>query len=155
MTETVKIPVYSLQGGVHRIEIYQELSDGTFRRTGEEPLRAVRDMISGLSASIGELVSIQFDRSARVWRAPTILARGERPQSVYEFLRGRLRRRRLFVFSKPSLSGRLVRFDVQELQLKSTIATQILTTISRRYCEAIDLWLEHGADSVPAKRAAG
>jgi hypothetical protein len=141
----VRIPVYTCEGGVHRIQIFEEQSDGSFRRCGDEPLRALRDNIVGLGAAVGELVSIQFDRTARIWRAPTVMARGERPQSVYEFLRTQVRRRRFYVFSKPSLSGRLVRFDVHPLTFKSSISSQVLSLFAKRYCEGIQLWLEHEA----------
>lgn len=143
MSERVRIPVYFEVLGMHRVEVFQELDDGSFRRTGDEPLRPLRDNIVGIGPAAGELVSIQYDRTARIWRAPTVKAHGQRPRSVYEFLRGQIHRHKLFVFSKPSLNGRLVRFDLHELRLKPTVSTQVLSLLAKRYCEAIELWPDH------------
>ena len=136
------IPVYSAQNGVHFVNIYTEDEDGTFRRTQDEPLRLLRDDITGISSPQGELVSHKFDRQERHWDAPTVSFHYGRPQSLYHFLRERIAKNKFYVFSKPTLSGRLSKFNLHELKLKPAISTRKLAILKEKYTESIDLWLE-------------
>lgn len=136
----IHAPVYNDENGLHHISIYAEHEDGTFVRTMDEPLRLLRDNIKGVSIPQGELVSHQFDRVQRKWESPTITYHYGRPQSFYRFLRKNVARNKFFVFSKPSLSGRLSKFQLHELQLKPTISQRKVSLLKEKYMEAINLW---------------
>jgi hypothetical protein len=152
---TVMIPVYTDLNGVHRIEIFRETEDGTFRRTGLEPLRVLRENIVGIETKRGELISSNYDRGERSWGTPTVLPSSGRPASMYAYMRERACRQQLVVFSAPSLSGRLVRLDVHALRLKPSASRQVIALMLRRYAEAIALWIDRGPESPePMLRAA-
>lgn len=136
----IHAPVYNDENGLHHISIYAEDEDGTFVRTMDEPLRLLRDNIKGVSITQGELVSHQFDRVQRKWGSPTITYHYGKPQSFYSFLRENVARNKFFVFSKPSLSGRLSKFQLHELQLKPTISQRKVSLLKEKYMEAINLW---------------
>lgn len=138
---TVMVPVYTNLGGVHHIELYRETSEGTFRRTNEQPIRILRENIIGISESRGQLVTRQYDRENRIWLTPTILHQ-HRPYSFYQFLRNQVQARKIYVFSKDSLSGRLSRLDLYELKLKSNISSQVLGLIIRKYTESVGLVMD-------------
>ncbi len=144
----VKIPIYFDLGGMHQIAIFEEMDDGTFRRTNEQPMRFLRDNIEGLGPAVGELVTSRFDREERCWHTPTVLF-NHRPQSFYHFFREQIKQRKFYVFARGSLSGRLTRFDLHELQLKSTVSRQIQSLLAKKLVEAVSLELEH----VPAAEA--
>jgi len=142
----VKIPVYFDLSGMHQIAIYEETDDGTFRRTNEQPMRLLRDNIEGIGPAVGELVTSRFDRETRCWDSPTVLFK-HRPQSFYHFFREQIKQRKIYVFARGSLSGRLTRFDLHELQLKPTASRQIHALLAKKLIEALTLELEH----VPAE----
>jgi len=136
----VNVPVYSTQNNTHFVNIYAESDDGTFRRTQNEPLRLLRDDIAGISMPQGELVSQQYDRHNRQWASATVTYHYGRPQSFYQFLREKVAQNKFFVFSKPALSGHLIRFDVHELKFKSSMSQRKLGILKEKYLEALDLW---------------
>ena len=134
------VPVYSTQNNTHFVNIYAESDDGTFRRTQSEPLRLLRDDIAGISMSQGELVSQHYDRHDRSWTSATVSYHYGRPQSFYQFLREKVAQNKFFVFSKPTLSGHLIKFDVHELKLKSSMSQRKIAILKEKYLEALDLW---------------
>jgi hypothetical protein len=81
----INAPVYSDENGLPTVSIFKESEDGTFRKTQDEPLRLLRDDITGISVQQGELVSARFDRQERQWRTPTVIFHYGRPQSFYRF----------------------------------------------------------------------
>jgi len=137
-----RIPVYIDLGGVHQIVIFEEMDDGTFRRTSEQPMRLLKENILGIGPVQGELVSSQFDREDRCWHSPTIVFK-RRPLSYYRFFREQIKQRKIYVFTKASLSGRLSRFDLHELQLKPTASRQVQSLLTRKLVEAVILDLHH------------
>lgn len=137
------VPVYTNQGGIHHIELYRETSEGTFRRTNEQPIRILRENIIGISEPRGQLITSQYDRENRVWHTPTVLHQ-HRPYSFYQFLRTQIQQRKIYVFSKESLSGKLSRLDLYELKLKSNVSHQVLGLVIRKYMEAIGLVMDAG-----------
>lgn len=138
----IQAPVYSDQNGTHFVNIYEETEDGTFRRTQNEPLRQLRNNIKGISRSQGELISQPYDRQERKWGTATVSFHYGRPQSFYHFLRDMLAKNRFYVFSKPQLSGHLIKFDAHELLLKPGTSQRHLTLLKEKYVEAINLWSE-------------
>jgi len=136
----VNVPVYSNENGLHLITIYIEDEDGTFRRTQDEPLRLLRDDIKGISPVQGDMVSRKYDRQTRQWGEPTVSFHYGRPQSYHQFLRKNLSRNKFYVFSKPSLSGRLSRFDLHELQLKTSISQRKISILKEKYSLSTGLW---------------
>jgi hypothetical protein len=134
------VPVYSTQNNTHFVNIYVESEDGTFRRTQNEPLRLLRDDIAGISMSQGELVSQHYDRHERQWASATVTYHYGRPQSFYQFLREKVAQNRFFVFSKPVLSGHLIKFDVHELKLKPSMSQRKISILKEKYLEALELW---------------
>ena len=138
----IRIPVYFDLNGTHQISIFEETDDGTFRRTTEQPMRFLRDNIVGIGPSVGQLISTKYDRQVRRWQTPTILLNG-RPSSYYQFFRDQLKLRKIYVFSRPSLVGRLMQFDLHELQLKPGSSVQVQSLLAKKLVEAIDLDLDH------------
>lgn len=136
----INAPVYTMQNNTHFVNIYTENEDGTFKRTQSEPLRLLRDDFAGISMSQGELVSHHFDRQERSWSTATISYHYGRPQSFYQFLREMVARNKFFVFSKPVLSGHLIKFDVHELRLKNSMSQRKMSILKEKYLEALDLW---------------
>jgi len=136
----VNIPVYSNENGLHLITIYTEDEDGTFRRTQDEPLRLLRDDIKGISPVQGDMVSHKYDRQTRQWGEPTVSFHYGRPQSYHQFLRKNLARNKFYVFSKPSLSGRLSRFDLHELLLKISISQRKISILKEKYSISTGVW---------------
>jgi len=140
----IRMPVYFDLNGIHQIAIFEEMDDGNFRRTTEQPMRLLRDNIIGIGPSVGQLVSAKTDREERCWQSPTIIVRN-RATSYYQFLREQYKSRKIFVFSRPSLNSRVSRFDCHELQLKAGISLQVQSLLSRKLIEAIELNLDHVA----------
>ena len=136
----ISAPVYSDENGLHHISIYAEDEDGTFRRTMEEPLRLLRDNIKGISIPQGELLSKKSDRHSRKWDSPTVTYNYGRPQSFYYFLRENLSKNKFFVFSKPSLSGRLSKLQLHELQLLPSTSQRQISLLKEKYIESVGLW---------------
>ena len=136
----INAPVYTLQNNTHFVNMYMENEDGTFNRTQNEPLRLLRDDFAGISMSQGELVSHHFDRGERDWSTATISYHYGRPQSFYQFLREMVARNKFFVFSKPVLSGHLIKFDLHELRLKNSMSQRKMSILKEKYIEALDLW---------------
>lgn len=136
----INAPVYSLQNNTHFVNIYTENEDGTFKRTQSEPLRLLRDDFDGISMSQGELTSSHFDRQERSWSTATVSYHYGRPQSFYQFLRDMVARNKFFVFSKPVLSGHLIKFDVHELKLKNSMSQRKISILKEKYIEALELW---------------
>jgi len=136
----VNVPVYSNENSVHFINIYTEDEDGTFRRTQDEPLRLLRDDIQGISPVQGEMVSHKYDRQSREWSEPTISFHYGRPQSFHHFLRENLSKNKFYVFSKPSLSGRLSKFHLHQLQLKTSVSQRKISILKEKYCLSTGLW---------------
>ena len=134
------VPVYSTQNNTHFVNIYTESDDGTFRRTQNEPLRLLRDDISGISMPQGELVSQHYDRHDRSWMSATVTYHYGRPQSFYQFLREKVAQNKFFVFSKPTLSGHLFKFDVHELKFKPSMSQRKMAILKEKYLEALSLW---------------
>jgi len=138
----INAPVYSEQNGVHFINIYNELEDGTFRRTQDEPLRLLRNNIKGVSNIQGELLTSLSDRTERSWNSATVTFHYGHPKSFYTFLRDMLARNKYFVFSKPQLSGRISKFDLHELVMKPGTSQRHLTLLKEKYIESIQLWTQ-------------
>ena len=138
----IQAPIYSDQNSTHFVNIYEETEDGTFRRTQNEPLRQLRDNIKGISRTQGELISQPYDRQERRWNTATVSFHYGRPQSFYYFLRDMVAKNRFYVFSKPQLSGHLIKFDAHELLLKPGTSQRHLTLLKEKYVEALDLWSE-------------
>ncbi|WP_135622106.1 hypothetical protein [Solemya pervernicosa gill symbiont] len=139
---SVTIPVYSDHGEVPRIEIYAETEEGTFRRTSVQPFNMLRDNIAGISSSRGKIVTSKYARGEVKWKTPTIKLHSGRPKSYYQFLREQLKMRRLYVFSAPSLNGRLHQLDVLELKLKTFSSSRVKEMFAERYMEAVSLMPE-------------
>jgi len=148
----IQAPVYYEQNDTHYVNIYEETSDGTFRRTQSEPLRLLRDSIKGISRTQGELVSAQYDRQERSWSSATVSFHYGRPQSFYYFIRDMLKKNKFFVFSKPQLSGHLIKFDLHELILKPGTSQRHFSLLKEKYTESIDLWDEQ---TLAAKQVQG
>ncbi len=138
----IQVPVYSDENGLHHIAMYAEEEDGTFKRTMNEPLRLLRDNISGISIPQGELVSGHFDRQDREWNSPTVTYHYGRPQSFYQFMREKLTKNHFVVFAKPSMSGRVSRFQLHELLLKPSTSQRKIAMLREKLIEAIELWSE-------------
>jgi len=138
----IHAPVYHEQNSTHFVNIYEETEDGTFRRTQNEPLRQLRNNIKGISRSQGELVSSFYDRQERRWSSATVSFHYGRPQSFYYFIRDMLAKNKFYVFSKPQLSGHLIKFDLHELILKPGTSQRHLSLLKEKYVEAVNLWDE-------------
>ena len=135
-----RLPVYSDENSLHFISIFEEEEDGTFKRTQDEPLRMLRDNIDGISVSQGDVVSPKFDKNPRRWKTPTVSFHYGRPQSIYQFLRNNVAVNKFYVFTKPNLSGRIIKFSLHELRLKSTMSQQKMKLLKEKYVEALGLW---------------
>ena len=151
-----RIPVYSDENSLHFISIFEEESDGTFKRTQAEPLRMLRDNINGISIPQGDVISTKFDKNSRRWKTPTVSFHYGRPQSIYQFLRDKVAVNKFYVFTKPNLSGRIIQFTLHELKLKPTISHQKLKLLKEKYVESLDLWSnEQYRNYLKGKRATG
>jgi hypothetical protein len=151
-----RIPVYSDENNLHYISVFVEESDGTFKRTQEEPLRLLRDNFDGISITQGSVTASKFDKNARRWNTPTVSFHYGRPQSIYQFLREKVAVNKYYVFCKPNLSGRIIQFSLHELKLKSSISQQKLKLLKEKYVEALDLWsAEQYKKHLSQKKAAG
>lgn len=137
----VKIPVYFDLHGIHQIALFEEMDDGTFRRTTEQPIRLLRESILGIGPAMGDLVSAHYDREERQWHLPTVHFK-HRYSSYFRFLREQLHQHNLFVFSRESLTSRITRLNIHELQLKSTASRQVHSLLAKKLAEAIDLDLD-------------
>lgn len=150
------IPVYSDENNLHYVSVFVEESDGTFKRTQSEPLRLLRDNFDGISITQGSVTSSKFDKNAHRWKTPTVTFHYGRPQSIYQFLRGKVAVNKYYVFCKPNLSGRIIQFSLHELKLKPSISQQKLKLLKEKYVEALDLWsMEQYSTHLSQKRAAG
>ena len=138
----IQAPIYYEQNNTHFVNIYEETEDGTFRRTQSEPLRQLRNNIKGISRTQGELVSAMYDRQERRWSSATVSFHYGRPQSFYYFIRDMVAKNKFYVFSKPQLSGHLIKFDVHELVLKPGTSQRHFSLLKEKYVEAINLWDE-------------
>ena len=145
VNQPVLIPVYADLNSLHQVQLYRHTDDGTFRRTGEEPLRILRDNITGISQRKGELISNHFDREEREWSSPTIKLNPVKCQSYYRYLRDTLPRNKLPVAVAPSMYGQLHKFALHELTFKTGISRTVLRLIRNRYEEAMDLWADDPA----------
>jgi hypothetical protein len=147
----VRIPVYSEPGGVPQIVIYEETEEGAFRRTAEQPLRALRESIEGVGPPVGELLSPRADREERRWETPTVKYHIGRPQSAYRFLRERAAQRRLIVATAPAGAARFFKFELRELLLKHSTSSGVRAMMIRKYLAALEVWtqaeVERGATS--------
>ena len=151
-----KLPVYSDENNLHHVSIFIEEPDGTFKRTQAEPLRQVRDHITGISIPQGDVISPKFDKNERRWESPTVSFHYGRPQSIYQFLREKVALNKFYVFTKPNLSGRIIQFTLHELKLKPSISQRILSILKEKYIESIDLWSsEQHMYYVNGKKASG
>ena len=63
-------------------------------------------------------------------------------QLYYHFMREKLQRWQFPVFTCPSVHGHLVRFSVHELTLKPGISRQVLTLLSRKFVDALQVKLD-------------
>lgn len=133
-----RIPVYFDLNGMHQIAIFEEMEDGTFRRTREDPMRLLRENIIGIGPALGKLVSRPYDREERIWHSPTIVVK-HRPYSFYHFLREQLKLRKIVVLARGSSTSRISRLQVHELILKSTVSVQVRALLSKKLIEAIEL----------------
>ena len=77
----IQVPVYTEQGGLPYVSMFEELEDGTFKRTQSLPLRQLHENISGISNPQGELVASVFDKLEHDWQTPTVSFHYGRPQS--------------------------------------------------------------------------
>jgi len=138
----VRLPVYFDLHGMHQIAIFEEMDDGTFRRTSEDPIRLLRDNIVGIGPVVGELVSRPYDREERIWHSPTIVVK-HRPYSFYHYLREQHKLRKIVVLARGSRTSRISRLQVHELILKSTASVQVRSLLSKKLIEAIELDPDH------------
>ena len=136
----VLVPVYSDENNLHQVTIFEQLADGTFRRTQGAPLRQLKDNIEGITASQGVLLAVQFDQQKRLWTSPTVYYHYGKPKSFYHFICCNVAHNKYFVFTKPNLSGRITRFEVHELKLKQGVSPRILMLLKEKYVESIQLW---------------
>ena len=150
----INVPVFSDENGTPQICMYSEDEDGTFRRTQSEPLRLLRDDIKGISISQGDIVTPTYDRYEREWNTPTVTFHYGRPQSFYQFLRGKVVLNRFFVFTKPQLAGHLSRLSLHELQLKNSVSQRKIAILKEKYIEAVELWSEQQLESQAKKDTA-
>ena len=151
-----RIPVYSDENNLHFISIFEEESDGTFKRTQAEPLRMLRDNIDGISISQGDVISTKYDKNSRRWKTPTVSFHYGGPQSIYQFLRDKVAVNKFYVFTKPNLSGRIIQFSLHELKLKPSISQQKLKLLKEKYVESLELWSkEQYRNYLKRKRVAG
>jgi len=154
----IRIPVYSEQGSVPRIEIYTVAEDGTFQRSNLQHFAAntLRDNILGIGPKAGRLVGEPFVRTPHKWKTPTVELPSGRPQSICRFLRTETRRRRLFVFTRPALGGRLQTLDLHPLQLRPGMPQGAMALFVAKYLEATNLELEwvEGQRNDPARERA-
>lgn len=142
MQQPFLIPVYTDLNSIHQVQLFRQSDDGTFRRTGVEPLRMLRENITGISYNKGELISSHFDRDEHKWSSPTVRVNAVQCQSYYRYLHRTLPRNQLMVAVPSSMYGRLFRFAVHELTFKPGISKAILRLIRERYTDALDLWSE-------------
>ncbi|MDH5325251.1 MAG: hypothetical protein OEZ68_15920 [Gammaproteobacteria bacterium] len=150
----INTPVYTFENGTHFVIVYSEAEDGTFRRTQSEPLRLLKNDIKGVSIAQGDLVSSHYDRYDRVWKTPTVTYHYGKPQSFYQFLREKIARNQFFVFTKPTMSGHITKFQVHELQLKNGTSQRKISILKEKYCEALTLWTEEELQSNQISNAA-
>jgi len=151
-----RIPVYSDENNLHFISIFVEETDGTFKRTQDEPLRMLRDNIDGISITQGDLVSPKFDKNPRRWETPTVSFHYGRPQSVYQFLRDKVAANKFYVFTKPNMSGRIIKFTLHELKLKPSMSQQKMKLLKEKYVESLELWSkEQYKNYIKGKRVTG
>jgi len=136
---SVTIPVYSEQGGVPHIEIFSETDEGSFRRTSAQPFTLLNDNIVGITHSHGKIVTSRYARGEEKWSSPTVKLHSGRPQSLYRFLREQFKQRRLYLFSAPSLNGRLMELDVVELKLKNHVSSRVRSMFIDHYVQAVSL----------------
>ncbi len=143
----IRIPVYSAPGDIPRIDIYSVLDDGTFERTNLQHFNAhaMRESMAGIGPAQGWLVGAPQQREPHPWRTPTVEPDHGEPQSLCRFLREQTRARRLFVFTLPSLDGRLASMELHQLELKPHMTHNALALFTRKYLEATKLeldWIE-------------
>lgn len=136
----IRVPVYSDENQLHHVSIFEEEADGTFKRTQSEPLRMLRDNIEGISNVQGDLISHHFDKNHRKWITPTVSFHYGKPQSFYQFIREKIAVNKFYVFTKPNLSGRIIKFELHELKLKPSTSQRILKLLKEKYVEAVELW---------------
>ncbi len=136
---SIKIPVYTEEFGTHKITIYQEMEDGTFRKTSTQLLREFRHNIESISVHEGEIVSNRYDRTEREWDTPTVIHNYGRPKSFYAFSREQIKKNKMYVGASSSMHGRIVKFTLHELRFKSTTSSGIKLLAAQKYREAIEL----------------
>lgn len=145
-----RIPVYTDDGGVPRVLLYEEEGEGGFfRRTTLEPLRMFKEHIAGISAPVGTLMSSTMDRSEREWDSPTAQYQVGRPQSFYRLLRETSRQRKIIVLTCNGQAARATRFQMHELRLKNTASSSVIGMMLRKYREALESW----NDAIDAKNS--
>ncbi len=135
-----KIPVYTEDLGIHRITVYEEMGDGTFRRTATELLREFKNSITSVGTNEGEIVSNRFDRTQRDWQTPTVLHQYGRAKSFYAFSRSQIKKNKIYVGSISSLHGKVVKFSLHELKFGLSSSQGLRTLAIKKYQEAIELW---------------
>ncbi len=140
--QKTRIPVYNDSTGVPNIYIWEETPDGYFRRTGEQPLGALRGGIEDIGPQVGELLSHRSDRERRRWDTPTVRYHLGHPQSWYQFIRDRLKERRIVVVTTPVMLARVLKFDVHEINFKRSASLSTIRIMINRYAEALDIWLK-------------
>ena len=136
---SIKIPVYTEEFGTHKITIYQEMDDGTFRKTSTQLLREFRHNIESISVHEGEIVSKRYDRTEREWETPTAIHNYGRPRSFYAFSREQIKKNKIYVGATSSMHGRIMKFALHELRFKPTTSQAIKMLAARKYREAVDL----------------
>ncbi len=136
---SIKIPVYTEEFGTHKITIYQEMEDGTFRKTSTQLLREFRHNIESISTSKGEIVSKRYDRTEREWDTPTASFSYGRAKSFYAFLRDQIKKNKMYVGASSSMHGRIVKFTLHELRFKPATSSGIKLLAIQKYREAIEL----------------
>jgi len=137
----INLPVYFDLNGIHQISLFTEQDDGSFRRSMEQPVRTLRDNIIGISTVQGQLVAARYYRGDCTWTTPTI-EYYSKSYSYYQFMRERLQHWKFPVFTCPSLQGRLIRFDIHELILKPGVSRQVLSLLSRKFVDALQVEFE-------------
>lgn len=135
----VHVPVYQDLNGIAQIVLFEKTKDDSFKRTRHEPLRMLRNNITGTGNTIADLIPAFLDRKAREWHTPTVLPIGGRPQSYYRFLRDELARNRLPVGVAHGSPGHIQRLAIHSLELKPNLSAGVLGLIKDKYAEAIGL----------------
>lgn len=152
------VPVYTNQHGYHQILLYELADTGEFRRTSRRLMPHLLINFDGVSESLGEIVSQEYDNRRQDWDSPTVYFYMGRPKSFYRFLRDHALKREIMVLCTPSFSVRVRKFSIHELRFKRNVATAVKALTARKFLEYINVYAEPEAEPArdePAQAAEG